>query len=249
MPFSIEQLGELLQTGSAYLLDLVFPPRCVSCQRNGQWFCDACAQQVQVARLPQACLLCGCELPGDQAGLGSPCPRCLDPLGLVSVAALHTGPLQPAIHALKYEGRVELAPILTRYLHAVTMEAPWLGILAGLDGIVPVPLHRDRLRERGFNQAGLLAAGFAVEADTPVLDNAIVRVHATHSQVGLSREERAVNVLGKFRANTELVNGKSLLLVDDVFTTGATMRECAAALREAGACAVFGLALARPTRA
>ena len=196
----------------------------------------------------QACLLCGCELTGEQAGLGSPCPRCKDPLGLVQVAALHADPLQSAIHALKYEGRVELAPSLARYLRAVTMEAPWPDILSGVDGIVPVPLHKDRLRERGFNQAGLLAAGIAVETDSPVLDKAIVRVHATLSQVGLSREERAVNVLGKFTANTELVMGKSLLLVDDVYTTGATMRESAAALREAGAGAVFGLALARPTR-
>lgn len=180
------------------------------------------------------------------AGLGSPCPRCKDPLGLFRVAALHAGPLRPAIHALKYDGRVELAPGLARYLLAVTAEPPWPDILARLDGIVPVPLHSDRLRERGYNQASLLATTLAQESTLTVLDKAIVRVHATRSQVGLSREERADNVMGKFRANIELVRGKSLLLVDDVFTTGATMRECAAALRNAGASRIFGLALASP---
>ena len=152
------------------------------------------------------------------------------------------------ILALKYDGRVELAPGLARYLRAVTAEASWPSLLNAIDGIVPVPLHRDRLRERGYNQAGLLASCFAEEADTPFLEKAIVRVDATISQVGLSREERAGNVLGKFKADPELVEGKSLLLIDDVFTTGATMRACAEAMRDAGAGAIFGLALAGPSR-
>ena len=156
--------------------------------------------------------------------------------------------MRSAIHALKYRGRVELAPGLARYLRAVTAETPWPSLLYAMDGIVPVPLHRDRLDERGYNQAGLLASCFAEEAGTPVFEESIMRVDATISQVGLSREERAGNVLGKFRADPELVAGKSLLLIDDVFTTGATMRACAEAMRDAGAGAIFGLALAGPSR-
>lgn len=178
--------------------------------------------------------------------LGSPCPGCNDDLGWVEVAAMHEGPLQQAIHALKYDDRVELAPSLGRYLRAVTAAAPWPAILRRLDGIVPVPLHKDRLLERGYNQARLLADGLAVGRAALVIENAIERYKATRSQVGLSPSERADNVQGKFSADSELVSGKSLLLVDDVFTTGATMRECASALRESGADAVFGLALARP---
>lgn len=191
--------------------------------------------------------MCGIELPVDVIGLGSPCPRCFDDLGWVGVAALHEGPLQPAILALKYRGRLELAPSLARYLRALTMTVPWPAILRRLDGIVPVPLHKDRLLERGYNQAKLLAAGLGVETATPVLDNAIERVQATRTQVGLSPSVRAENVRGKFKANSVMVTGKALLLVDDVFTTGATMRESAAALRVAGADSVYGLALARPT--
>lgn len=179
-------------------------------------------------------------------GLGSPCPGCKDDLGWVGVAAVHEGPLQQAIHALKYDDRVELGPSLGRYLRAVTAAAPWPAILRSLDGIVPVPLHKDRLLERGYNQSKLLAEGLAVGCAALVFDNAIERYKATRSQVGLSPSERADNVKGKFSADSVLVSGKSLLLVDDVFTTGATMRACASALREAGADAVFGLALARP---
>ncbi|MYH62363.1 MAG: ComF family protein [Caldilineaceae bacterium SB0675_bin_29] len=179
-------------------------------------------------------------------GLGSPCPGCKDDLGWVGIAAVHEGPLQQAIHALKYDDRVELGPSLGRYLRAVTAAAPWPAILRSLDGIVPVPLHKDRLLERGYNQSKLLAEGLAVGCAALVFDNAIERYKATRSHVCLSPPERADNVTGKFRADTVLETGTSLLLVDDVFTTGATMRACASALREAGADAVFGLALARP---
>lgn len=230
----------------SYLLDLVFPPRCVSCRRHGQWFCDFCAQRVLPAPSRRVCLKCNLELPGDVDGLGSPCPGCKDDLGWVGIAAMHEDPLRKAILALKYDGRVELAPSLGRYLRAVTATAPWPAILRRLDGIVPVPLHKERLQERGFNQSQLLALGLTVGYAALVLDNAIERYQATRSQVGLSPLERAVNVKGKFSADSLLVSGKRLLLVDDVYTTGATMRECASTLRESGADAVFGLALASP---
>lgn len=139
-----------------------------------------------------------------------------------------------------------MGPSLARYLRAATAAAPWPAILGRLDGIVPVPLHKDRLKERGYNQAGLLAAALAANSATPLLDSAIERFKATSTQVGLSPTERAENVMGKFKADSGLVAGKALLLVDDVFTTGATMRECASVLREGGADSVYGIALATP---
>lgn len=238
----------LLQKFGSYLLDLLFPPRCVNCPRSGQWLCDYCAQQVRPAPSRQLCRRCGFQLPADELRLGDPCPGCQDALGCVGVAALHEGPLQPAIHALKYDGRLELAPVLTRYLRALIAADPWPAILRKVDGFVPVPLHKDRLLERGYNQAALLATGLAAGSCTPVLDRAIERFRATRSQVGLTALERANNVLGKFRADPGMVTGRNLLLVDDVFTTGATMRECAVALRSAGATAVYGLALATPAK-
>ena len=177
---------------------------------------------------------------------GAPCPNCRNPLGLIRAAALHVPPLEGAIHALKYEGRAELAPSLARYLRAATMADPWPAIIAGLDGIVPVPLHEGRLIERGYNQAELLADSFAKEISTPILEGAIARVRETPSQVGLLARDRAENVKNAFRVEHGQVRGNSLLLVDDVCTTGSTMRECALALRGGGAVRVFGLALSEP---
>jgi len=237
---------EAVQKVGFCILDLVFPRRCVSCPRIGQWFCDFCAQRPVPAPSRQVCQLCGVGLPADAEDLGCPCPVCDDALGWVGVAALYEGPLQQAIHALKYDDGAELGPSLARYLRAATAAAPWPAILGRLDGIVPVPLHKDRLKERGYNQAGLLAAALAADSATPLLDSAIERFEATSTQVGLSPTERAENVMGKFKADSGLVAGKALLLVDDVFTTGATMRECASVLREGGAEAVYGIALATP---
>ena len=250
--FLIRRLG-------SYLLNLIFPLRCVGCQRSGQLFCDACAQEVPAAPAQQVCHLCRQSLPADPAALGKPCAGCQNPLIFVRSAALHTYPLRPAIHALKYRNTedqpsdpvnylraVEIARKLTNYLHATAMEAPWPAIMAGLDGVVPVPLHVEKMSKRGYNQAGLLAEDLASRSAVPFLDGALGRVNATRSQVGLTALERLENMKGAFQAAPEQVQGKSLLLVDDVYTTGATMRECAAALRRAGASTVFGLALARP---
>ena len=126
------------------------------------------------------------------------------------------------------------------------MEDPWPAIMARLDGIVAVPLHEERLRARGHNQAKLLAESFASGTSVPLLDEAIVRIRATTSQVGMIAGERVENVKDAFQAEPSQVRGKALLLVDDVCTTGSTLRECAKALREAGASAVFGLALSQP---
>ncbi len=237
----------MLRSLSSYLLDLVFPPRCAGCLGFGHWFCDACAQEVLPASARLACLFCGQELPKTAQSAGFPCPACGESWGWMGAAALHEGPIRPAIHAFKYEGRVELAPSLARYLRAVTAETPWAAVFPQLDAMAPVPLHSDRFRERGFNQAELLTRSLASSANKPVLKEAILRTEATRSQVGLSPAERADNVAGKFWADSQTVAGLTLLLVDDVLTTGATMRECAAALRSQGASAVYGLALARPT--
>ena len=141
---------------------------------------------------------------------------------------------------------MELASLLARYLHVAAETDPWPGVLGRLDGIVPVPLHEERLAERGYNQSLLLANCFAKDTDIPVLGKALARVRSTPSQVGLQARDRVANVKDAFRAVPDFVLGKTLLLLDDVSTTGSTMSECAAALRTAGAGGVYGLTLARP---
>ena len=117
--------------------------------------------------------------------------------------------------------------------------------LRSIDGVVPVPLSRERREERGYNQAELLASAFCYGVQLPLCSAWLVRQRATQSQVGLSAVERRHNVQGAFMA-ASAVAGKRILLVDDVYTTGATMQACAEAALNAGATAVYGLALACP---
>ena len=189
-----------------------------------------------------------CASCGATTARGGVCGDCAEdrlPLDAVRSAGLLRGPLRRAVHRLKYAGRETagraLASLLVQPAAAVGAVT---AVTAGADVVVvPVPLHAERERERGFNQAQVLAAPLA-EALGLELRRTVLRVRATPSQVGLSRPQRRVNVRGAFAA-AERVNGQVVLLVDDVTTTGSTLGSAAAACREAGAAAVYGVTLAR----
>lgn len=225
------------------LLNLVFPPHCVTCGALGAWFCPACRDQVQIQQ-PPLCQRCGRPITS-----GSICGHCRrhPPLvdGLRSVAP-HRQPLSKAIHALKYEGVRVLAAPLGTFMAEYAID---LGLAA--DVLVPVPLHRSRERQRGYNQSRLLALEISARVGWPVVD-ALTRLRNTPAQVGLSRAQRLDNVRGAFCATDATVSGRRVLLIDDVCTTGATLGACAEALRRAGAHSVWALTLARavdlPTR-
>ena len=162
------------------------------------------------------------------------------PLAGLRSAAFFDGPLQSAIHSLKYKGDIILADTLAVRLAHVELEP---GTADGL--VVPVPLGEARLKSRGYNQAALLARGFAELRGLRFAPNAARRWRETGTQVGLSPAERRANVAGAFEGNPRLVRGQMVILVDDVCTTGATLAACAAALMAAGAAAVWGLTLSR----
>ena len=218
-------------------LTLLFPPACVGCGRIGELFCAHCAQAVE-------------ESPARQF------TRHNHPATLYTyAAALHTSPLREAIHAFKYENQPELAPLLARYLVATFARPPWSnlgsnrgpGFAAPITAVAPVPLHAQRLAARGYNQAELLAQHFCRAVGLPLQPEWLTRIRETRQQVGLGPRERQNNVDQAFVASPD-VAGSCLLLIDDVYTTGATLRACAVAARAAGACAVYGLTLAQPVR-
>lgn len=224
-------------------LDLLFPPRCVGCRRAGKALCDGCAQRVTPQPLP-ICPRCGQAQ--ESAGL---CPRCAsdseNPIAAARACAIYGSPMREAIHALKYEGRRELAPLLARYLCAgFTTSMPVAGREV-ITVVAPVPLHPNRVAQRGYNQSALLAENFCASVSLPLNLTLIERVRDTPPQVGKNAAERQVNVANSFRASPTL-SGQTLLLIDDVYTTGATLRACAQAARDAGAVAVYALTLARP---
>jgi ComF family protein len=149
----------------------------------------------------------------------------------------YDGALRAIVHTIKYEGRRSLAKPLGRMLRTRAAD-----LIEGVDAVVPVPLHRSRRRERGFNQAMDLARHIG-----PAVVPALRRVRATPSQTGLSAAQRRLNVRAAFDATkaARLVKGSTVMLIDDVSTTGATLDACARALKEAGVREVRALTVAR----
>ena len=150
------------------------------------------------------------------------------------------GTLQTAIHRFKYSNVRALATPLGKLAIEYLSSNP-----LPMDVVVPVPLHRRRLRERGYNQAALLAKEIGASVDLPVIDDVLLRIKSTMPQVGLGAAQRRDNVKGAFRCTNTSLAGLSVLLADDVCTTGATLEACSAALRDTGVKLVWGLVLAR----
>jgi len=154
--------------------------------------------------------------------------------------AYFDGTLREAIHCFKYSNLQDLAIPLGKLMSDYWEKSP-----LPAETIVPVPLHPDRLRERGYNQATLLARELGKSIGLPIAEDSLARVRATPPQVGLGAQERKENVHDAFRCSSAELKEKRILLIDDVCTTGATLEACSIALRQAGARSVWALALAR----
>jgi competence protein ComFC len=217
-------------------IDWLFPPICAGCGRPQERFCDDCVQKTPKSN-PRVCVLCGEKL--EDPNQQHHCPR-KDQLGQVYVWGLHAGPLRKALHNYKYNRDLGLADAFAELL-----EGPLGGVGQQFDLVVPVPLGRKRKKERGYNQAALLAAALCGRMGFRHAPDGLQRVRETRSQVGLSVDQRKENVRGAFKAKTAVVSGKRVLLVDDVLTTGATLNACADALKQAGAVEVHAITLAR----
>ena len=218
------------------LADLFYPQWCLSCDsRAGDILCRACFDALPHIGNP-TCARCG--LPAAfQTPVCGECKNVDFGFETARAALRYEGVGKEIVHALKYRGHTRVVEKL-----AAPMLAQVLEDFGPLEAVVPVPLHRSRMRKRGFNQAALLARGVAGRINTPVSDTLQV-VRSTRDQVELSAAERRANVAGAFAAKAR-VRGR-LLLVDDVLTTGATLSACADTLIKAGAAEVHALTLCR----
>ncbi|MEA2676467.1 MAG: hypothetical protein QOJ81_608 [Chloroflexota bacterium] len=212
------------------LLDVLLPPACPSCGREGAAVCAKCLPFLARRRDEPA---------GVPLGLAAS-----QPPGLVQLewCCAYSGAARACLAALKYDGELRLVEVL-----AEQMAARWARAGIGGDVLVPVPVHAARLRQRGFDQAELLARAVGRLLNLPVA-TVLERATRTAAQHSLSRRARAANVGGAFAAKASTgpqIDGRWIVLVDDVVTTGATFSSCAQALYAAGARAVSGLALAR----
>lgn len=260
-----------------FLLDLFFPKFCLGCGYEGDYLCPDCRSLIDV-NYYHFCPICNCRVLD-----GRTCLKCrskTDLTGLFWAVNYQTPLVKKLFSFLKYEARAkDISKVLadfvidsfSRFQTTILPLSPSplsplspLLPLSALSGrtkgefvLIPVPLHKKKLKDRGFNQAEEIAKYLAEAWKITLLSDVLIKTRKTESQTKLSKEQREKNVREAFRlreppsfahqrkGGSEIIQGKKVLLVDDVYTTGSTMNECARVLKEAGAKQVWGIAVAR----
>jgi ComF family protein len=220
------------------LVDILFPKSCLSCKKSGKYLCVRCVKKVPLPKL--ICPAC------DKASIdGMTHHNCLTPWGLDGIASLwrYQGIVRLAITSLKYKYATEIAKDLNPYIKQRALKV----ILPKESILVPVPLSQRRKNWRGFNQVEEIGKRVAVELGYKFAPHLIQRMPA-RPQTGLEREARLKNVKGIFRLNPKYKSlkniNKTFLIIDDVYTTGATLKEIGKVLKRKGAKKVWGLTIA-----
>ena len=233
-----QHLSALIYSGLWTALDWVFPPECAACGEPGYRVCLNCqnkigfildweAEQKDKKHLP------GSKKQNDQHVIPASCSESRH-------LAHYEGVLRECLHSLKYDENRGLGELFARWLAPLVSKASWQ-----IELVIPVPLSDERFRERGYNQSALIARPLAAQLGLPYNNYGLKRVLNTPSQVGLSAEDRRRNVAKAFSAEKAIVSSKSVLLVDDVMTTGSTLGACADALLHVGAKAVYAVTVGR----
>jgi ComF family protein len=253
MEFDRRKIREISSRAEVFLLDLIFPIECLACGSPGRWICPECFRKIRILA-GQTCFVCKRE-----NIFGRFCRSCrvdyaLD--GIWLATDYEQKLVAAAIKNLKYrfvkDLSADLAKILALFLRQMAdlqTEQKSPKTLSDLNRIlvIPVPLHPRRLRWRGFNQAGLIAEKLADILGCSYGDNVLVRSKYTAPQTKLDEAERRANIKNCFALapGAQSIKDRSILLVDDVITTGATVEECAKVLKRAGAREVYALAIAK----
>ena len=228
------------------ILDLLFPKSCVNCNKGGTYFCPKCVQTINQSEL--VCPMC------ERYSLGGIThPMCKRRWGMDGLwfLGVYEKPLKPAIQKLKYKWITDFAEILVNIMLEYWAKNPplifdhikkdrgvgWL--------VIPVPLHKRRQNWRGFNQSALLGKLIAQKLGLNYKD-CLLRIKHTKPQMSLKSEERHSNIRNAFILNQEYdVSNKKVLLIDDVWTTGSTLKECSAILKKSTVISVWGITIAR----
>jgi ComF family protein len=228
-------------------LDILLPPLCLACDApvtNQGALCAACWSGIHYIAAPYCA---GCGAPFDApVGDGEICAGCLThppAFAAARSAMLYDDASKRLVLGFKHGDRTHMARTLALWMQRAGQEF-W----NDADCLTPVPLHRSRLFKRRYNQAALLAKSLGAVTQKPVLPDGLLRMRATPTQGHMNRKERQANVKGAFAVNPkhqERINGKTVILIDDVLTTGATLNECSQTLLDAGAKSVKVLTLAR----
>ena len=222
------------------ILDLLFPKRCVSCGNVGEFFCGKCLSKIQFVQ-NQVCPVC--QKPSISAATHYRCQTKLSLDGLIS-AVNYSGPARDAIHKLKYRWVFSIAEDL---VNLITSKLKLKELLLKERFIlIPIPLHPAREAQRGFNQSEKIAQILAKILNWEVAGNILIRTKNTKPQTELPAKLRRKNVIGAFKVVSKSdVAGKNFILVDDLVTTGSTLKSAGVALKRVGANLVWGLTFAR----
>jgi len=228
------------------LLSFFFPQYCVNCKKYiaesaGYPLCKKCEEMIRKDISP-CCLVCGRPLLSNRQTL---CRRCREKpfsFDFARAVTLYKPPIKNAIHAFKYRKILSLKILFMHLFFEYLSSNPFYH---DIDGVLPVPLHPSRLREREFNQAEILAQDISKFLQKPLMHKAVTRKKKTLPQVGLSMKERRLNLQGAFQVEDEkFIAKKKILIIDDVLTSRSTVDSLAMVLRGAGSQTIFVLALA-----
>ena len=229
------------------MLDLLYPRRCPVCDRAaapfGAIICDRCEQEMRRKRIritDTLCCRCGKPMKDTKRDLCADCRREEHSYERGCACYLYRQ-ISGAVFRLKYEGRAEYADWMGNEMTVRLLEE--FGDVH-LNALVPVPVSAKRERKRGYNQAALLAQVIGRNTGIPVREDFLLRRTDTAAMKGMSAQQRRVNLKKAFTAPFDDVKSKTIMLVDDIYTTGTTVDACAAALKEAGAAAVYFITLA-----
>lgn len=218
------------------LLDYVYPPECGGCGKKGYRLCQDCIANIT----KQDSKFSNLRYPNPFSDISSKQITKTSYNMIIASVGPYDGPVKNAIHKLKYDLDIGLGEILSRFLIDLYTQLSWK-----IDIVVPVPLNTKRHRERGFNQSSLLAFPLALSQNIKFEPKAIKRIIDTQSQIGLDATQRFNNLDNAFFSNSDIVGNKTILMVDDVSTTGATLLSCKSSLMSCGAKEVYGLTLAK----
>lgn len=220
-------------------MGLLYPLRCGGCGMAGYVLCKECVETFLVVDEETSCPVCGMPV-----GMRSVCGKCLDNKNLFEEGIYgfyYENRLRDAIHSFKFSGRKDVGKSLVGLVAKKIMDAA-----SKFDCIIPLPVTEKRLKERGFNQSFIISEEISRMADKPVYHSALLKTKETKDQYTLSKDERKKNVKNAFSlAKNAGIEGKKILLVDDLYTTGQTAREAARILLRGKAKAILFFALAR----
>ncbi|MBI1870100.1 MAG: ComF family protein [Chlamydiae bacterium] len=245
--FSIHQFQMNLRMLGWVLADLLFPRHCEHClevmsHENRTYLCDGCFDLIGWIPEP-ACHICAKPFPGLERKICSPCSRSHFSYEACYAIAIYEGLLKELLRLLKFAKAEYLVSTFQRMFLAKE-KIPFSK--ENVDIILPVPLHPLKMRERGFNQACILGEAIRDKIQRPLLKGVLIRAKYSGGQTLQDRKDRLLNIQGSFKCkNIKRIEGKRVLLVDDVLTTGATIEECSRVLKEAGASSVTVWVLAR----